>query len=89
MLYEVITVSEIVNALLTELDGIKNNLGIVTIAATNNPEMLDNAVRSRFEEEIEFKMPDDNERLNRITSYNVCYTKLLRFSLKNSFILRI
>ncbi|MBA2861114.1 AAA family ATPase [Methanococcus maripaludis] len=62
-------VSEVVNALLTELDGIKNNLGVVTIAATNNPEMLDNAVRSRFEEEIEFKMPDDNERLKIIELY--------------------
>ncbi|ABR55095.1 AAA ATPase central domain protein [Methanococcus vannielii SB] len=62
-------VSEVVNALLTELDGIKSNEGIVTIAATNNPEMLDSAIRSRFEEEIEFKMPDDSERLKIMELY--------------------
>ena len=34
-----------------------------TIGATNNPISIDYAVRSRFEEEIEFKLPNDNERL--------------------------
>lgn len=56
-------VSEIVNALLTEMDGITDNESVITIGATNNPTSLDYAVRSRFEEEIEFKLPDDNERL--------------------------
>ena len=55
-------VSEIVNALLTEMDGISENKSVITIGATNNPTSLDYAVRSRFEEEIEFKLPDDNER---------------------------
>lgn len=55
-------VTEIVNALLTEMDGISENESVVTIGATNNPMLLDNAVRSRFEEEIEFTLPDDNER---------------------------
>ena len=55
-------VSEVVNALLTEMDGINDNWGVVTIGATNNPELLDNAIRSRFEEEIEFKLPGDDER---------------------------
>ena len=55
-------VSEIVNALLTEMDGISENESVITIGATNNPTSLDYAVRSRFEEEIEFKLPDDNER---------------------------
>ncbi|NPA62412.1 MAG: AAA family ATPase [Methanococci archaeon] len=62
-------VSEVVNALLTELDGIKENEGVVTIAATNNPAMLDSAIRSRFEEEIEFKLPDDKERLKIMELY--------------------
>ena len=35
-------------------------------AATNNPTSLDYAVRSRFEEEIEFELPNDNERLQII-----------------------
>ena len=56
-------VSEIVNSLLTEMDGINENTSVITIGATNNPSSLDFAVRSRFEEEIEFKLPDDSERL--------------------------
>lgn len=59
-------VSEIVNSLLTEMDGIEENKSVITIGATNNQESLDLAVRSRFEEEIEFKLPNDNERLEII-----------------------
>ena len=59
-------VSEIVNSLLTEMDGISENKAVITIGATNNPTSLDYAVRSRFEEEIEFKLPDDDERLEII-----------------------
>ena len=59
-------VSEIVNSLLTEMDGIIENKSVITIAATNNPTSLDYAVRSRFEEEIEFELPNDNERLQII-----------------------
>lgn len=55
-------VSEIVNALLTEMDGINENESVITICATNNPSSLDSAVRSRFEEEIEFKLPNEDER---------------------------
>ena len=55
-------VAEIVNSLLTEMDGINDNKSVVTIGATNNPNSIDYAVRSRFEEEIEFVLPDDNER---------------------------
>ncbi|RUM34387.1 MAG: AAA family ATPase [Archaeoglobus sp.] len=56
-------VSEIVNALLTELDGVESREGICTIAATNRAEMIDPSIRSRFEEEIEFSLPDYEERL--------------------------
>jgi len=62
-------VSEIVNALLTELDGIYNNDGIITIGATNNINMLDEAIKSRFEETIEFKVPNDNDRLEILKLY--------------------
>ncbi len=55
-------VSEIVNALLTEMDGITENESVITICATNNVNSIDSAIRSRFEEEIEFKLPNDNER---------------------------
>lgn len=57
-------VSEIVNSLLTEMDGISENESVITIGATNNPTSIDYAVRSRFEEEIEFKLPNDDERLS-------------------------
>ncbi|MHA1836011.1 MAG: AAA family ATPase [Candidatus Odinarchaeia archaeon] len=62
-------VSEIVNALLSELDGINPNLGIVTIASTNAPALLDNALRSRFEEEIEFTIPNFEERIELLRFY--------------------
>lgn len=62
-------VSEVVNALLTEMDGINPNLGVVTIGATNNPQLLDYALRSRFEEEIEFVLPDEEERKEILEMY--------------------
>lgn len=56
-------VTEIVNALLTEMDGMDDNDNVITICATNNPTLLDFAIRSRFEEEIEFSLPDFDDRL--------------------------
>lgn len=61
-------VAEIVNALLTEMDGIVERTGICTIGATNRTNTLDPAVRSRFEEEIEFILPDEEERLKILES---------------------
>ena len=62
-------VSEVVNALLTEMDGIDYHKGVVTIGATNNPHVLDFAIRSRFEEEIEFTLPEEKERLSILELY--------------------
>lgn len=85
-------VSEIVNSFLTEMDGINPNDGVVTIAATNNPSSIDFAIRSRFEEEIEFKMPNDEERreiiqLNLNTfplEYDLDIDKLVKLSKRMS-----
>ena len=85
-------VSEIVNSLLTEMDGINPNDGVVTIAATNNPSSIDFAIRSRFEEEIEFKLPNDDERreifeLNLNTfpmDYDLDIRKLVKLSKRMS-----
>ena len=85
-------VSEIVNSLLTEMDGINPNDGVVTIAATNNPSSIDFAIRSRFEEEIEFKLPNDDERreifeLNLNTfpmDYDLDIEKLVKLSKRMS-----
>jgi AAA family ATPase len=62
-------VSEVVNALLTEMDGIDYHKGVVTIGATNNPHLLDFAIRSRFEEEIEFTLPNEKERKSILELY--------------------
>ncbi len=55
-------VTEIVNALLSELDGITENHGVVTIVATNANGLIDGAINSRFEERIEFPLPTFEER---------------------------
>lgn len=70
-------VSEIVNALLTELDGIDEHEGICTIAATNMLYTLDSAIRSRFEEEIEFTLPDLSERREILEFYARTFPKKL------------
>jgi len=62
-------VSEVVNAILTEMDGIDQNYGVVTIGATNNPDLLDFAIRSRFEEEIEFEIPNKDHRKAILENY--------------------
>jgi len=63
-------VLEIVNALLTEMDGIDDRSGICTIGATNRHNALDHSVRSRFEEEIEFSLPKQDERLQILMNYS-------------------
>ncbi|MCS4540808.1 MAG: AAA family ATPase [Euryarchaeota archaeon] len=63
-------VAEVVNALLTEMDGLAENKGVVTIGATNNPTMLDHAIRNRFEEEIDFPLPSRKERLDMMEYYS-------------------
>ena len=63
-------VLEIVNALLTEMDGIEDRSGICTIGATNRHSALDHSVRSRFEEEIEFSLPNREERLQILMNYS-------------------
>ncbi|MGZ7119071.1 MAG: AAA family ATPase [Methanobacterium sp.] len=62
-------VSEVVNSLLTEMDGIEENYGVVTIGATNNPDLLDYAIRNRFEEEIEFEIPNKEQRREMLQNY--------------------
>lgn len=68
-------VAEIVNALLTEMDGINDRHGICTIAATNMRDSLDPAIRSRFEEEIEFTLPNEQERYQMLKQYTSTFPK--------------
>jgi AAA family ATPase len=62
-------VIELVSALLGEMDGIEKNQGVVTIGSTNQPNILDSAILSRFEELIEFKLPNAEERKKILEMY--------------------
>jgi transitional endoplasmic reticulum ATPase len=55
----------IVNELLTELDGLEELHGVVIIAATNRPDIIDPALLrpGRFDEMILVPVPDDKTRL--------------------------
>ncbi|MBO4302830.1 AAA family ATPase [Methanosarcinaceae archaeon] len=64
---------ETVNTLLTEMDSLCEKTGICTICSTNNPEMIDPAILSRFRTMIGFTMPTKEETAG-----------ILRNSLKDS-----
>ncbi len=54
----------VVNQLLTSLDGIEANTGIIVLAATNRPDQVDTALirAGRFDQRIAIPIPDDEER---------------------------
>jgi SpoVK/Ycf46/Vps4 family AAA+-type ATPase len=56
--------SEIIGQLLTEMDGMKELKGVVVIAATNKPSMLDSAILrpGRFDKIFYIPQPDKNGR---------------------------
>jgi AAA family ATPase len=56
-------VIEVATALLAEMDGLDENQGVITIGATNGENLLDPGLRSRFEEEILFPLPNEQERV--------------------------
>jgi transitional endoplasmic reticulum ATPase len=54
---------EIVTQMLTELDGVKKNeRHVFLLAATNHPELVDEAILSRFVEKIDIPNPDGEQR---------------------------
>jgi len=59
------TFASIVNQVLVEMDGIENRKGIVTIASTNRPDIVDPAFLrpGRFDRLIYVKAPDEESRL--------------------------
>ena len=52
------------NQLLTEMDGFEGNTGIIVIAATNRPDVLDSALLrpGRFDRQVTVSIPDFNGR---------------------------
>jgi SpoVK/Ycf46/Vps4 family AAA+-type ATPase len=61
---------EIVNELLTQMDGVKKKTGdVFVLAATNHPKLVDAAVLSRFEERIEIPNPGLEERRRMIKTF--------------------
>lgn len=59
------------NALLTEMSGFAESLGIVVVAATNRIDILDDALLrpGRFDRQIEIMLPDRNARKDIIELY--------------------
>jgi ATP-dependent Zn protease len=57
--------SFVLNQLLTEMDGFEGNTGIIIIAATNRPDVLDSALMrpGRFDRQITVGAPDFKGRL--------------------------
>jgi len=53
------------NALLVEMDGFENNTGVIVVAATNRPDVLDPALLrpGRFDRQINVDLPDVKGRL--------------------------
>jgi len=60
-----------INQLLTEMDGFSNNEGVIIIAATNRPELLDDALTrpGRFDRSVKVELPNNNGRKNILELY--------------------
>ena len=60
-----------INQLLTEMDGFSINEGVIIIAATNRPELLDDALTrpGRFDRSVKVELPNNNGRLNILELY--------------------
>lgn len=63
-------VVELVAALLSELDGVQDNKDVVFISATNAVDILDPAIKSRFEQMIPFQLPSLEERKAILLKYS-------------------
>ena len=71
---ETAVTERVVSQLLTELDGMENMHGVVVLAATNRPDMIDPALLrpGRFDKLIQIPLPDKDSRISilKINAYN-------------------
>ena len=71
------------NQLLTEMDGFDGNAGIILVAATNRPEILDPALKraGRFDRQVLVDRPDKSGRLEilKVHSRNVLMSEDVNF----------
>ena len=79
------TFASIVNQILVEMDGIENRKGIVTIASTNRPDIVDPAFLrpGRFDRLIYVKDPDYEARLKILEVHTIKMPLAEDVSLKN------
>ncbi|TFG33418.1 AAA family ATPase [Candidatus Thorarchaeota archaeon] len=63
-------VSEVVTALLGELDHTAGTAGVVVIGATNALPLIDPAIKNRFDTVFEFALPSTEERLSILQNYS-------------------
>jgi cell division protease FtsH len=72
------------NSLLVEMDGFEENNGVIVIAATNRPDVLDNALLrpGRFDRQVVIDMPDLTGRLEILKVHAVRFKLKPHISLK-------
>ncbi len=75
-------VSEVVTALLGELDHTSDTSGVVVIGATNALPLIDPAIKNRFDTVFEFALPNFEERLGILQHYSRRLPLEIKFDLK-------
>lgn len=63
----------VINALLTEMDGMRGNKDIIVVGATNHPDMIDDALKrpGRFDKTIYVPLPDVATRLMMLENHTL------------------
>ena len=76
-----VEMDRIVNSFLTSLDNLSNNVYI--FAATNLPNLLDDAILRRFEEILEFKKPSEEDISKYVNIFNIKHNSQINIDVKD------